>query len=129
MIGIVQAGSQAMADRFAYVPLIGLSIMIVWGLADLTAGRAGAQPGINNGGGLALGGCVVLTSRQLSYWENSVTLFEHTLGVTENNLLAHYNLGLAFGQQGKYELASSHFRAALELIPINRSHIITSGSA
>ena len=117
MIGIVQAGAQAMADRFAYVPLIGLFIMIVWGLADLTAGGAGRNKILTATGLLALGGCVVLTSRQLSYWENSVTLFEHTLGVTENNFLAHHNLGLTLGLQGKYELASSHFRASLAIYP------------
>jgi tetratricopeptide (TPR) repeat protein len=117
MIGIVQAGSQAMADRFAYVPLIGLFIMIVWGLADLTAGLAGRNKLLTAAGVLALGGCVVLTSQQLSYWENSVTLFEHTVAVTENNLLAHNNLGLALGQQGNYELASSHLRSALRIDP------------
>jgi tetratricopeptide (TPR) repeat protein len=117
MIGIVQAGAQAMADRFAYVPLIGLFIMIVWGLADLTTGWAGRNKILTTTGLLALGGCVVLTSRQLSYWENSVTLFEHTLRVTENNFLAHHNLGLTLGRQGKYELASSHFRASLAVYP------------
>jgi Flp pilus assembly protein TadD len=117
MIGVVQAGSQAMADRFAYVPLIGLFIMIVWGLADLTTGWAGRNKVLTTAGVLALGGCVVLTSRQLSHWENSVTLFEHAVGVTENNLLAHYDLGLALGQQGDYELASSHLRIALAIDP------------
>ena len=117
MIGIVQAGSQAMADRFAYVPLIGLFIMIVWGLADLTAGWAGRNKLLTTAGALALSGCVVLTSRQLSYWQNSVTLFDHTVRVTEGNFLAHYNLGLALGQQGKYELASGHLRTSLQMDP------------
>jgi protein O-mannosyl-transferase len=117
MIGIVQAGAQAMADRFAYVPLIGLFIMIVWGLADLTTGWKGRNKILTTASVLALGGCVALSSRQLSNWKNSVTLFEHALRVTENNSLAHANLGVALGRQGSYELATAHFRTSLEIEP------------
>jgi Tfp pilus assembly protein PilF len=117
MIGIIQAGGQAMADRFAYVPLIGLFIMIVWGLA----GWAGRWPrgdfALRVLGVFALCGCVVLTSRQLSFWQNTTTLFEHALQVTSNNACAHYSLGYALADEGKTQEAMQEWEIALKIEP------------
>jgi cytochrome c-type biogenesis protein CcmH/NrfG len=119
MIGLLQAGSQAMADRFAYVPLIGLFIMIVWSLANWAPRGAGFQSGLLAVAGLlALGACVVLTSRQLSFWRNTTTLFEHALQVTSNNSCAHFSLGNQLADQGKIEEAMQHWESALKLEPV-----------
>jgi Tfp pilus assembly protein PilF len=118
MIGLIQAGSQAMADRFAYVPLIGLFIMIVWALTNWAQRGAGFQSGLLAVAGLlALGACVVLTSRQLSFWQNTTTLFEHALHVTRNNSCAHFSLGNQLADQGKIEDAMQHWESALKLEP------------
>jgi tetratricopeptide (TPR) repeat protein len=117
MIGIVQAGDQAMADRFAYVPLIGLFIMVVWGAADWAGRWSWGATGLKWGSALALGACALLTSRQLPYWQNSVTLFEHALAVTPDNGTAHQVLGAGLYSQGQYERALAEYRAGAALEP------------
>jgi Tfp pilus assembly protein PilF len=123
MIGIIQAGAQAMADRFAYVPLIGLFIMIVWGLSDLVErGRWRRGYGTFGLAALVLAVCALLTSRQLSYWQNTTTLFEHALQVTSNNSCAHFSLGNELADQGKTQQAMQEWETALEIEP-NRADI------
>lgn len=117
MIGIIQAGDQAMADRFAYVPLIGLFIMVAWGAADLARRRAWGAAGLKWASALVLGACVLLTSRQLTHWQNGVTLFEHALAVTPDNATAHLVLGAGLHTQGQYERALAEYRAAAALDP------------
>jgi protein O-mannosyl-transferase len=117
MIGIIQAGDQAMADRFAYVPLIGLFIMVAWGAADLARRWAWGAAGLKWASALALGACVLLTSRQLTHWQNGVTLFEHALAVTPDNATAHLVLGAGLHTQGQYERALAEYRAAAALDP------------
>jgi len=118
MIGLIQAGAQAMADRFAYVPLIGLFIMIVWSLADWAQRGAGWKPIlVAVAGSMALCACAVLTSRQLGYWQDTTTLFEHALQVTSNNSCAHFSLGNQLADQGKFEEAMQHWEAALAIEP------------
>ncbi|MGO8931088.1 MAG: tetratricopeptide repeat protein [Limisphaerales bacterium] len=117
MIGIIQAGAQAMADRFAYVPLIGLFIMIVWGLADWAARWERAEIVLGIAGVFALGGCVALTCRQLSYWQNTTTLFEHALHVTSNNACAHFSLGNELADQGQTQQAMKEWEIALQIEP------------
>jgi protein O-mannosyl-transferase len=117
MIGIVQAGDQAMADRFAYVPLIGLFIMVAWGGADLAAGRGGRDIGMKAASVLALVACVLLTSRQLPHWQNTVALFRHALAVTPDNAIARLVLGAGLQSQGQKEQALAEYRAAVALEP------------
>ena len=117
MIGIIQAGDQAMADRFAYVPLIGLFIMVAWGAADWAGRRAWGAAGLKWASALALGACALLTSRQLSHWQNGVTLFEHALAVTPDNATAHLVLGCELQGQGQNERALAEYTAAAALIP------------
>jgi hypothetical protein len=117
MIGIIQAGSQAMADRFAYVPLIGLFIMLVWGLAEWAARWPRGGLALKAVGVLALGGCMALTCRQLSFWRNTTTLFEHALQVTSNNACAHYSLGYELADEGKTQEAMGEWEIALKIEP------------
>jgi tetratricopeptide (TPR) repeat protein len=117
VIGLVQVGAQAMADRFAYVPLIGILIMLVWGAAEVLE----KTPARRLVAGLlavgALVGCFVVSSHQLRFWENSFALFTRALAVTEQNPVAHYNLGYAYSLQGKTKDAAFHYREALRFSP------------
>ena len=92
VIGLVQVGGQSMADRYTYVPLIGVFIMMAWAAGDLTASWPHRRLVLGCLAGAVLTGSATLTVRQLSFWKNSVTLFRHTLAVTENNWVAHANL-------------------------------------
>jgi Flp pilus assembly protein TadD len=117
VMGLLQVGAQAMADRYTYVPLIGLFIMIAWGVSELAMrwkyGRIA----------LAISSCVLLLGlmstswAQVRHWKNSITLFEHALKVTKNNYIAHNNLGAALEKQGKIEDATVHYIEALRIKP------------
>jgi len=119
VIGLVQVGNQAWADRYTYVPLIGLFIMAAWGARDLTAGLPGARLLRPLGAGIILTALLILTLRQVSYWRDSVTLFEHTLAVTSDNFVIRHDLGVALAKEGKEEQAAPHFLEALRLNPYN----------
>jgi len=117
VIGLVQVGGQAMADRYTYVPGVGVLVMVVWGLFDLA----------RRGRGLALSGavvgmaallvCLVLTRRQIDFWQNSETLFRRALAVTENNWMAHYNLGEVLDRQGRTDEAMKQYALAFQCQP------------
>jgi tetratricopeptide (TPR) repeat protein len=116
-IGIVQASTQAMADRFAYLPLIGLFIAIIWGAADcLQRWKLSLATAITLASAILLA-CAATTWQQLRHWQNSVTLFSHALAVTKNNPVAHNNLGAALEQLGRREEALPHYREAIRLKP------------
>ncbi|HEY9074853.1 MAG TPA: hypothetical protein VIN67_12040, partial [Desulfobaccales bacterium] len=88
-IGLVQAGAQAMADRFMYVPALGIFVALIWGLHGLAKGGHYQQNGLSVAGAGAIVICLVLTRQQLGYWKTSETLFQHALEVTKSNYLAH----------------------------------------
>ncbi|HEY1272131.1 MAG TPA: tetratricopeptide repeat protein [Terriglobales bacterium] len=117
VIGIVQVGRQAMADRYAYIPLIGLFILAVWSAAELLDYFK-----LSNSlrGALALGLLAVYASVsliQIQYWRNSYSLFTHALQVTRRNGIAEDNLGAALMEMGKPDLARAHFEKAVEYVP------------
>lgn len=116
VIGLVQVGEAAMADRYAYIPLIGIFVMIAFGVADWAEQRKfGFWPAIAGAGilvALALG-----THRQIGYWKSNTDLWSHTLAVTENNFVAENNLGGALILEGKEEEAHAHFQAAARINP------------
>ena len=117
MIGFVQVGNQAMADRYAYLPFLGLFVMFTWLAADLgkgfrVSGAWLAMPAL--AALLALG---ALTYRQLGYWRDSPTLWTHTLALTGNNYMAHDMLGNYLSEEGRTEEAAIHFHAALAILP------------
>jgi tetratricopeptide (TPR) repeat protein len=113
VVGFVQAGLQARADRFGYVPLIGLFILLAWGVGDLAAKfrlRA-AVPGV--AAGLAVLAYAFLAQKQAAAWENSVTLWSQAISVDPENYRAQGLLGIALQEKGDLENAAIHFRAAL----------------
>jgi tetratricopeptide (TPR) repeat protein len=117
MIGLVQVGTQAMADRYAYLPFIGLYLMICWGVADL------AQQWHLPAAVLPVTSLAVLTAlmfvayRQIGYWKDDVTLWAHTVKVTNGNFVAEDNLGEALVEQGRMEEAMPHFFRAAAIFP------------
>ena len=117
VIGIHQVGTQAMADRYTCVPLIGIFICVVWGATTLFEGRRFGRALLLAVGALLLGACLAGTTKQLTYWRNNATLFEHALAVTSPNALVHWNVGSLLAKQGKFGLAQTHFRAALVADP------------
>ena len=117
VIGLVQAGGQAMADRFTYIPLIGIFIILAFGGADLAAARLRRRAVLTASFSLALLACLILTWRQVGYWKDSESIFSHALAVTENNFLAYANLGLAFDEMGRRDEAMAMFYQALKLNP------------
>jgi tetratricopeptide (TPR) repeat protein len=116
-IGLVQVGGQAMADRYTYLPLIGLFIAIAWGIPDLLKGWRPSPHLLGAMGGLVLLALAASAWVQASHWKNSVTLFGHAVRVSPSNALAHYYLGNAFAGDGRTEEAVSHYRKALKVNP------------
>jgi tetratricopeptide (TPR) repeat protein len=117
VIGLVATGPQNMADRYTYVPLVGLFIMIIWEGHTLAV-RLGHQKIIFTATVIPL--VVVLcavTRQQVNHWTNSITLLTHALKVTRNNEKAHVNLGTAFATQGDHKSAILHFTEALRINP------------
>jgi len=117
VIQLVQVGDHAMADRYTYIPLIGVFLMIAWGLADVAARWPGTKIVIGTsmaGIVLCLAICSHLQSRQ---WQDSVTLFEHALNVTAENHVAHTNLGVALAGQGNIDRAIWHYSQAVIIEP------------
>jgi tetratricopeptide (TPR) repeat protein len=117
VIGLVQVGGQAMADRYMYLPQIGLFIFLAWGVADLTAPWPRRVRVLVPVTALLLAFCVGKTAYQVRLWAHSVWLWEYTTSVTENNALAHNNLGSAYVETGQPELAAEQFQLALKANP------------
>lgn len=117
VIGLVQVGGQTMADRYHYIPSIGLFVALIFGLGDLAIARRVGSVTIAVVTTVVLSLCGSLTAIQVSWWRDSVTLFERTLSMTSDNMVIQYNLGHALGQQGKFDRAISHFREALRITP------------
>lgn len=117
VIGLVQVGEQSMADRYTYVPAIGLFLAITWEAARLLGTMKYARQILGMAAVLVLAGCLAITSQQLQYWENSITLFTHALEVTQDNVVAHCNLAAALMIQGKTEEALVHLNEALKIAP------------
>jgi len=116
VIGLVQVGEAAMADRYAYIPLIGIFVMIAFGVADWAEEkRFGFWPAVP--AAAVLVALALTTHRQIGYWDSNYDLWSHTLGVTENNFVAEDNLGGALILQDKEEEAHAHFEVAARINP------------
>jgi hypothetical protein len=117
VIGLVQVGGQAMADRYTYIPLIGIFIMVVWGISELTGDWRYRTHFLAGMASIAVTGLAISSGFQVSYWRSSVALFEHSLAVTTDNWMAHFNLGEALLREGRIDEAIAHFHAGLRLNP------------
>ncbi|HZE22125.1 MAG TPA: tetratricopeptide repeat protein [Desulfobaccales bacterium] len=117
VIGLVQVGRQAMADRYTYVPFIGLFIAVVWGTAALAARWRASRFLLPVGAGGVLAALAVCTWVQVGYWRDSISLYEHTLKVTRGNPVTQNNLGEVLAGQGQLNQAVAHYTAALRLQP------------
>ncbi len=167
--GLIQIGSHAYADRYTYIPLIGIFIAVVWGVEGLTAGRGGERTvatksaqhqtagSVVSWETMSIGNCVaasikpgdpaaspvavammglavivffaLISVRQVGYWQNAETLFRQAVAVTENNYLAHNNLGAALSRQGRYGEAMPQFERALQIRPGYVEAIFNMGEA
>jgi Tfp pilus assembly protein PilF len=117
VIGLVQAGPQAMADRYTYVPLIGVFIALVWsGALVAERWRQLRIPATLFAIGI-LAACATATARQLRFWTDTRTLCEHTLAITSDNAVAQFVLANALMEQGEFVEAADHYREALRLKP------------
>jgi hypothetical protein len=115
--GIVQVGEIGMADRYTYVPLIGLFVMVVWGVADLAASKPVVARALAVAGAIAVVALAVCAHHQAGYWRNSIILWERTIEVTRRNPVAESNLADAFVKLKNYDRALPHLKRAVELRP------------
>ncbi len=117
VIGLIQVGRQSMADRYTYLPLIGVFIMLTWGIGALIARLRLPAVAVAVMAVLVLGASAAQTSKQVRYWRNSETVFRHALDRTEKNALAHDNLGIHLLTTGRPDEAMAEFRRALQINP------------
>jgi len=127
VIGLVQVGGQAMADRYTYIPLTGLFIMIVYSALELIKGMRYRQVILLISGVTAVVILGICTWFQSGCWQNSITLYEHALAVTKNNYLAHNNLGSVLVEKGRSYEAIEHYKQALNIFPGYRDAAINLG--
>lgn len=114
MLGLVQVGSQGMADRYIYLPLIGLAVMAAWS-APMTESRGARAWALC--GAASLCALMAAAGLQVRHWRDSVSLFNHAVDISETNALSHVNLGAALFLKGETAAAISHYRRALEIAP------------
>jgi Tfp pilus assembly protein PilF len=117
VIQLVQTGSHAMADRYAYIPSLGILILAIWGANELTLRWQYRVIALSVAGSAAIVLCFGLTRQQLGYWKDNETLFGHALEVTENNYLAHKVLGDVFLGKNQTDEAISQYQEAIRLAP------------
>jgi tetratricopeptide (TPR) repeat protein len=128
VIGIVQVGDQAMADRYTYIPLIGLFIMVAWGVPDLLNKWRYRKEILLASSAVSILCLCIITWTQVGYWQNNITLFDHTLKVTDNNCLIYNNRGNTYFMLGNYSQAIEDYSRAIAIKPdyveayINRSN-------
>jgi len=117
VIGVVQVGSQALADRFTYIPLVGLFIIVAWAVPELLKKWPYRKEALIALSALCLLCLFLVTWRQVGYWRNSIVLYDHDLEVADRSDLIHNNRGLAYANLGKYTQAVADFSRAIEINP------------
>ncbi|MBN1365432.1 MAG: tetratricopeptide repeat protein [Syntrophaceae bacterium] len=122
VIGLMQVGQQAMADRYTYLPSIGIAIMFSWGIPSLIKSENTRKKVLFPTAISILFVLAILTWRQCGYWKNGITLFSHVIKITKNNYLAHNIIGFNLLEKGKTEKAVYHFSKAILYHP---QHVIT----
>jgi tetratricopeptide (TPR) repeat protein len=123
VIGLVQVGSQAMADRYTYLPITGVFIAIAWGAERITRSAPRTKVALRMAAIVIVVMLSVVTFRQISYWHDQESLFRHTIAVTKDNGRAHHILSQALAVEGKFEEALFHARESVRFDPNNpRAH-------
>ena len=117
VIGLVQVGDQSMADRYAYIPFVGLFVAVVWGLSDWSANHKIAPRYLAVAVTIWASALAVSAHAQMKYWANTTDLWSHTLQVTGPNFVAEDNLGAELIKQGKIEAARRRFQRAIDINP------------
>ena len=117
VIGLVQVGQQAMADRYSYIPIIGLFILVVWAAAEIPARWPATRWAVAGCWTAAIGACALLTWGQSIHWRNSASLFAHAIAVTHDNAVAQNNLGVCRLNEGNPADAETHFAEAVRIRP------------
>ncbi len=117
VIGIVQVGAQALADRYTYIPLVGLFIIVAWAVPELLEKWPYRKEVLIALSAVCLLCLFLVTWRQVGYWRNSIALYDHALGVADRNSLIHYNRGTAYTKLGEYTQAIADFNRAVEINP------------
>jgi tetratricopeptide (TPR) repeat protein len=118
VIGLIQVGIQSMADRYTYIPLVGIFILIAWGVPDLLAGRSGRRV-LPVAAGVVVLLCAIAARAQVRFWANGIALWEHAVELTlgMDNYSAHMGLGQVLRQQGRLDEAVAHFTEAVRIKP------------
>jgi tetratricopeptide (TPR) repeat protein len=117
VIGIVWVGTQSRADRYTYLPQIGLYLMLTWAAADLGASWRHRRLVLGSSATIILVALIYCAHQQTSYWRNSETLWTHTLACTTDNIIGHNNLGNELTRQGELDEAIAHYQTALQIKP------------
>jgi Tfp pilus assembly protein PilF len=114
VIGVIQVGAQGFADRYTYIPSIGILFAVIWTSHQWLQTRKAIATGL---GVVLVSACVVMSVGQVKYWENTKTLFERTIAITRRNAFAHNNLAAYLMEHGDYDGAIYHANAALQIVP------------
>ena len=129
VIGLLQVGSQAMADRYTYVPFIGLFIIVAWGIPDLLKDWRYRKSALASFAGILIAALMMSSWFQVQYWRNSINLYEHALEVTTDNAMVHNLLGHVLFQKGEVDEAIVHFSETLRINPRYVSALNNLGNA
>jgi Tfp pilus assembly protein PilF len=128
VIGLVQVGRQAMADRYTYLPLIGIFIVVAWGGWELATAWRTPKLAVGAVAGAALIGCMALTEFQLGFWTNTEALYKRMIAVSDRNYVAHSNLGIYYADRNQLAQAIFHSQSALDISPNYANAHINLGS-
>jgi tetratricopeptide (TPR) repeat protein len=128
VIGFVEVGAQSRADRYTYIPMVGLSIALVWAGAELIERWPAGRSAMAIVFGAAFVGCLVLTWFQTGQWKDSTSLMRHAIAVTNGNYVAYNNLGLALKEQGNISEAVRDYEEALRIMPGNLEALVNMGA-
>jgi hypothetical protein len=117
VIGLVQVGFQVMADRYTYLPSIGVFIIVAWGAAEIFSKLPHSKPALSAAGTAAVVAMMVVTRIQVGYWRDNITLYGHAVAVTKNNFMMHYNYGTELCKLGRYDEGMQHLEETVRLRP------------
>jgi tetratricopeptide (TPR) repeat protein len=120
VIGLIQVGEQAMADRYTYIPFIGIFIMMAWGMHDFLGKWRHKEKVVVFGAALLFPVLILTTWLQVRHWSDNIRFYEHMIKVTSNNYLAHYNLGRVLAGHGERNEAIRHY---IQTLRINPGHL------